>query len=98
MSQATKGQVIDELSLGTTVVSAVPCGLVSVILVGVSLVASTIKLYDNAAAAEGTVKKQLKVGTLQEVAVYCPCKPDAFSNGIVAVVSSDAAKAYVSIE
>jgi len=95
-----RGKPIDELSVGTTVVSDAQCGVISVILIPVAGTASSIKLYDHASTATGNVKKQLTAGTANtsEAIVYCPSRPDAFSNGCVAVVAGADAKAYVSIE
>lgn len=97
---STRGLVISELAEGTTAVSTVPCGLVSIILVGDGTNLGTIKLYDVAAVGDiTTVVKALAVKT-DGSAVYCPCKPDAFSVGIVAVVAntSGVSTAYISIE
>jgi len=86
-----------ELSAGTHIVSGVPCGVVSIILTAVAGTASTIKLYDHASLALGGVKKGLAIGAVNECAVYCPCQPDSFGSGCVAVVVGAGAKAYVSI-
>ena len=96
---ARRNEVIDELDVDTHVVSGVPCGVVSIILVGAGGTASTIKLYDHATTASDGVKKQLSTGgsSTPTTVVYCPSKPDAFSVGCVAVVGGDAV-AYVSVE
>lgn len=86
-----------ELSVGTHIVSNVPCGIVSIILTAVAGTASTIKLYDHVSLALGGVKKGLAIGAVNECAVYCPCQPDSFGNGCVAVVAGTGAKGYVSI-
>ena len=86
-----------ELAVATTVVSAVRCGVVSIILTGDSSNAASIKLYDHATSASGSVVKALAIKT-EGVAVYCPCKSDSFANGCVAVVAGTGAKGYVSIE
>lgn len=100
MSGARRGKPIDELDVDTHIVSSSQCGVISVILVGAAATASTIKLYDHAATASGEVKKQLSTGgtNTPTTVVYCPQKPDAFSNGCVAVVAGSGATAYVSIE
>ena len=99
MAGARRGKVIDELAEGTTIVSAVPCGVISIILVGDGTNLGTIKLYDHAATATGNIKKALSVKT-NDCIVYTPCRPDAFSVGCVAVVTntSGVSTAYVSIE
>ena len=100
MSRARRGEVIDELDVDTHIVSTSQCGVISVILVGAAATASTIKLYDNATEAGGNVKKQLSTGgtNTPTTVVYCPQRPDAFSNGCVAVVAGTGATAYVSVE
>jgi len=85
-----------ELAVGTTVVFAKPCGVSSIILTGDSTNAASVKLYDHASAASGSVVKALAIKT-EGCAVYCPCKPDSFCNGCVAVVAGTGAKGYVSI-
>ena len=97
MDKTRRSKVISELAVATTVVSAVPCGLVSIILTGDSTNAASIKLYDHAATATGAVKKMLAIKT-EGSAVYCPCKADAFSVGCVAVVAGTGALGYISIE
>jgi len=93
MQKADPGVV---LAIGADrIVSAVPCGLVSIILTAGSDTA-TIKLYDSATVSGGTVIKALSA-VLGTVAIYTPCKPDSFANGIVAVVTGTAATGYVSI-
>ena len=100
MSKARRGLVIDELDVDTHIISATPCGVISIILIPAAGTASSIKLYDHAATATGNVKKQLTAGTTDtsEAIVYCPSRPDAFSVGCVAVVAGTGAKAYISIE
>ena len=100
MSGARRGKVIDELDADTHIVSSSQCGVISIILIPVAGTASSIKLYDHAATATGNVKKQLTAGTtnVSEAIVYCPSRPDAFSNGCVAVVAGTGATAYMSIE
>ena len=94
--------VIDEVGVtAAEVVSAVPCGLVSVIFVGDAATASTLTLYDHATAASGNIKKYLAKSSnaaSDKAIVYCPSQPDAFSNGIVAIVTGTNALACVSIE
>lgn len=94
MQKADSGS---ELSEGTHIVSNVPCGVVSIILTAVAGTASTVKLYNHASLALGGVKKGLAIGAVNECAVYCPCQPDSFGTGCVAVVAGTGAKAYVSI-
>lgn len=95
MPYNTKGKPVSELAVATTIVSAVPCGVVSIVVTGDGTNLATIKLYDHAATATGAVKKALASTTCS---VYCPCKPDAFSVGVVVVVAGTGAKGYVSIE
>ena len=92
-----------ELAKGTHAVSAVPCGVVSVIVTAVAGEEATIKLYDVAAVGDiVTVIKTLSCGGTSGIAasaVYCPCKSDSFAVGCVAVVSGGTnALASVSIE
>lgn len=86
-----------ELAEGTTVVFAKPCGLGSIILVADGTNIATIKIYDHAASATGSVIKALATITS---AVYTPAKPDSLANGCVAVVvcASGTGTAYVSID
>jgi len=96
----TKALPKGEYAVGTHIVSALPCGLSSLILFGDGTNAATLKVYDHAATATGDVKKQLAYGatTWAGVIVYTPSKADAFSNGVVIVLAGTNAKAYVSIE
>jgi len=87
---------ISELAAGTHIISAVPCGLVSMILIG-GTGTSTLKLYDHAATATGDVVKGLAT-ELKISIVYAPVTPDAFATGMVAVVGGTGALAYLSIE
>ena len=100
MSGARRGKVIDELDEDTHIVSTSPCGVISVILVGAAGAAASIKLYDHASTASGNVKKMLSTGgtNTPTTVPYCPSRPDAFSNGCVAVVAGTGATAYVSVE
>ena len=99
---ARRNKVIDERAVTTgAVISAVPCGLVSLVLVGAVGTASSVTLYDHASAATGNKKKVLTTsdGTSAPTTVpYCPCKADAFSNGMFVVVTGTGAMAYISIE
>jgi len=103
-----KGDPGVELAVGTTIISTAQCGVVSIILTGDSTNAAiiltgdstnaaSIKLYDHAVSATGSVIRALAIKT-EAYAVYCPCKPDAFMNGVVAVVAGTGAKGYVSVE
>ena len=94
-----------ELEKGDYVISAVPCGVVSVIVTAIATEAATIKLYDVVATADiaaATAIKTLSCGGTAGIAVsvvYCPCKSDSFAKGCCAVVSGgNDALAYVSIE
>lgn len=92
-----------ELTKGTHLISAVPCGVVSVVIVAAAGEEATIKLYDVAAVGDiVTVIKTFSCGGTSGIAatiVYCPCKSDSFANGCVAVVSGGSgALASVSIE
>ena len=96
-----RGKPVDELNADTHTVSSVGCGVVSVVLVGATATASYVKLYDtNDESSLGNVKKHLSTGgsNAPTTVVYCPCKPDAFSVGVVAVVNGSGALAYVTIE
>ena len=95
-----KAEPVSEITVGTTAVSTVACGLISIILLADGTNEASIKLYDHAASATGDVKKALaiKAASNPEYAVYTPCKSDSFANGIVAVVAGTGAKAYISIE
>ncbi|HUV84643.1 MAG TPA: hypothetical protein VMV86_02990 [Methanosarcinales archaeon] len=101
-------ETLQSVSSGEHVISAVGCGVISVILTAPAAVESSIKLYDvktvaavTAAETAKEAKKALLIGGTSGIAataVYCPCKPDAYSNGVVAIVAGAAAKAYISIE
>lgn len=86
----------DELTQGGNEVMTKPCGVVSLVLVAPAGVLASVKLYD-ATTEFGEVKKQLTV-IGYGCAVYCPCKADAFSVGVYAVVAGDGATAYIEIE
>ena len=100
MSLNLRGNPVDELNKATHVVSDVPCGVISIVLVGDGTNAATVKLYNHASAVSGNVKKGLAIAAsaTNVTAVYCPCKPDSFSTGCVAVVTGDNAVAYIEIE
>ena len=87
-----------ELVVGTTLVSATPCGIASVILTGAAGVDCTIKLYN--VAATGDIVDVVKGLAVDEAisAIYIPAKPDGFTVGCVAVVAGTGALGYVSIE
>ena len=93
---ATRNLAGSELAAGTHILSTGSCGLVSMILIG-GTGTSTLKLYDHAATATGAVIKGLAT-ELKISIVYTPTTPDAFSNGMVAVVAGTGALGYVSIE
>jgi len=107
-----RGKPVDEtlqsVSSGKHVISAVGCGVISLVLTAPAGVESSVKLYDvtttalaDAAETAKEAKKALLCGGTANIAateVYCPCKPDAYSNGVVAIVTGSAAKAYISIE
>lgn len=94
------GAIDGELAEGTHIISTVPCGVISIVLVGDGTNAASIKLYNHAATATGTVQIALATLTSGCCAIYTPCRPDAFDVGCVAVVASAAgvATGYVSIE
>lgn len=100
MPHNLRGKPVNELDADTHIVSTSGCGVISIVLVGAVDAASYIKLYDHASTASGEVKKQLTTGgsNTSTTVVYCPCKPDAFSVGVVAVVSGNGATAYIEIE
>ena len=101
MPHNLRGNPVDETAeTAGTVISAVGCGLVSLVLIGGASVTATVKLYDHASATTGEVKKQLSTGgsNAPTTVVYCPCKPDAFGNGIYAVVTGTGSYAYFEIE
>ena len=97
---ARRGLIIDaRTATAGAAISAVPCGLVSLILVGAAGTAASVTLYDHGTAQTGNVKKVLTTsnGTSAPTTVpYCPSIPDAFTNGIWAVVVDGTA--YFSIE
>ena len=99
---STRNKVIDEQGLTAgAAISAVPCGLVSLILVGAVAEAASVTLYDHATVITGNKKKVLTTSngvSAPTTVVYCPSEPDAFSNGIFAVVTGTNAKTYFSIE
>ena len=80
------------------VVSALPCGLGSIILIADGTNIATIKLYDHKSASAGL--NPIKAMATKESAVYTPAKSDSFANGIIAVVvcAGGDAMGYVSIE
>ena len=82
-----------------SVVSAVGCGLVSVVFAAVPGTASTLKIYDHASAATNE-KLGFTAGSTYAASTCCfaPSKPLAFSNGIYIVVTGEDAKAYLEIE
>ena len=84
-----------ELAVATTVVLAKPCGLASIIVTGNGTNLASIKIYDHAASATGSVIKAL---ANKQCAVYTPAKSDSLANGCVAVVAGTGAKGYVSVE
>jgi len=95
-------------SSGKHVISAVGCGVVSIVLTAPAGIESSVKLYDvkttdlaETAESANEAKKGLLCGGTANIAateVYCPCKPDAYSNGVVAIVTGAAAMAYITIE
>lgn len=93
------GAIDGELAEGTHIISAVPCGVISIVLIGDGTNLGTIKLYNHASTASGTIQMSLAVKT-EVCMVYTPCKPDAFSVGCVAVVAnvSGTSTAYITIE
>jgi len=107
-----RGKVIDEteqaVASGKHVISAVPCGVISVILTAPAATECSVKLYDTtttALADDAETAKETKKGLLcggtsgiAASEVYCPCKPDAFSTGLVAFVAGVGAVAYITIE
>ena len=95
---ARRSKPEEELAVGTTIVSAVPCGVVSIILVGDGTNAASIKLYNHASTATGKAIKALALKAESCSAVYCPYKPDGFTTGCVAVVAGTGVLGYVSIE
>ena len=102
MDKIRRNKVIDEQAVTSgAAISTTQCGLVSLILVGAVGVASSVTLYDHATATTGNKKKVLTTSngtSAPTTIVYCPSKPDAFSNGIFAVVTGTGAMAYLSIE
>ena len=94
------GLVDGELAEGTHIISATPCGVISIVLVGDGTHAASIKLYNNTSTAGGTIEMSLATLTASNCAVYTPCRPDSFDTGCVAVVASASgvATAYVTIE
>ena len=101
-------ETLQSVSSGKHIISAVGCGVISIILTAPAATESSVKLYDvtsTSAADTAETAKEAKKGLLcggtaniAATEVYCPCKPDAYSNGVVAIVTGSAAKAYISIE
>lgn len=89
-----------ELVEGTHLVSAGPCGVVSIILSAAVNEQAYVKLYDVAATGDiSVVIKTLNCGgVVADSVVYCPCKSDSFAVGCVAKVGGHNALASVSIE
>ena len=82
-----------------TVISAVGCGLVSIVLAAKPGESSSVILYDHASATTNEKKKLTSGGSFStSTSCYAPSKPDAFSNGIYAVVAGTDAKVYIQIE
>lgn len=97
MGQATKGQPYGLIAAdqAAEVVSAEPCGVVSVCLIADGTNLSKVSVYDNASAASGT---EVCVMTSKTGAVYCPSKPDACSNGCVVKTEGTGGGCTLSIE
>ena len=112
MPHNLRGNPVDEtlqsVDSGKHIISAVGCGVVSIILTTPASVEASVKLYDVKTTAEADTaetakeaKKGLLCGGASGIAateVYCPCKPDAYGSGVVAIVTGAAAKAYITIE
>ena len=88
MGYNTRGQPIKAYAAGTHIIKNVPCGLISVVLDIGSKNFATVTVYDNATVGAGTEVVKLASKT---TASYSPCKPDACSNGIVAVIAEEQA-------
>ena len=84
----TRGQPIKAYGIGTHIIKNMPCGLISVVLDVPSKSFAKVVVYDNAATPAGT---EIVILASKTTAVYSPCKPDACSNGIVAVIESEQA-------
>lgn len=100
-----RGKPVNELStVATHEISTVGCGVISIVLTAAAGTASSITLFDVAASGDvgaATAKKALACGGTSGIVateVYCPCKPDAYSNGVFATLAGAGAKAYISIE
>ena len=99
MARRSKMLAEQGVTAGAALVTA-GCGLVSVIFIPAAGTVSSVTLYDHASATTGGKMKVLAAGTANtsEAMVYCPAIPDAFANGIFAVVTGEGAKVYISIE
>ena len=101
-------ETLQSVSSGKHIISTVGCGVISIVLTTPAAIEASVKLYDvvsTAAADTAETNKEAKKGLLcggtagiAATEVYCPCKPDAYSNGVVAIVTGAGAKAYISIE
>ena len=105
MPHNLRGKPVDEIATEAThEISTVGCGVISIVLTTPAATESSVTLYDVAATGDvgaATAKKSLLCGGTANIAaseVYCPCKPDAFSNGVFAVLAGSGAKAYIEIE
>lgn len=82
-------------SQAAVIVSAVPCGVVTVNLIANGTNLSTVTVYDSKSAAGGI--EVCKMTSLNG-SVYCPCKPDACSKGCVVKTEGTGGGCTISIE
>ena len=96
MGWNTKGQPYGKIAVSQAaeVVSAVPCGVVSVVLSGNGTDTATCTVWDSAVLGAGT---QVVVLATKESAIYCPSKPDACHIGCVVTTGANS-EVTISIE
>jgi hypothetical protein len=101
MGQATRGHPHGQIAASQDVeeVSTVPCGVVSVVLIGDGQNLATCTVYDNSSDADYTAAAGTVIVALATLytAVYTPSKPDACSRGCVVKTGANS-QATISIE
>jgi hypothetical protein len=101
MGWNTRGHPYGQVAASQDVeeISTVPCGVISVVLVGDGTNLATVTVYDNADEADYDAAAGVEVVSLQttETTVYTPSKPDACSRGCVVKTGANS-KATISVE
>lgn len=97
MGYNTRGQPQGIKTAGQYVISAIPCGLVSITLDNGAKTLCTATIHDVASAPPGADTVVVQLATKSTIS-YSPCKPDACSKGIVLTVAGAAAKCTLSLE